>query len=1182
MKYQSFFKKRPMPFVSVFIVVCMLVTLKLTVQAQENYTSPQNNDMETLGALAQQHYQQMTLSMRSENQLRPLAIRERFFSGAEEGDNFGSSVACAGDVNGDGYDDIIIGAPGNAEHGENTGRAYLYFSGPGMDYIADAIFTGEDSAAYFGASVAGAGDVNGDGYDDLIIGAFGADAWKGCAYIFWGGRYMDNMPDITLTGDEEGGQFGASVAGAGDVNGDGFDDVICGAPIAQFWAQGKAYIFFGGIDMDDTIDVTFTGSTDEGVLGNKVAGAGDVNGDGYADVVVSSSYNPAGSDIGAVYIYLGGPEMNSFADYTFMGFHYGTGAGDVDGDGYSDIIVGRPRRPNYRDSEIRVYCGGSGTDMTLGTVFDRVSVWRNSFAGAGDFNGDGYDDIIIGPKVYFGSANIDTVSDVIFEDEIAGDRYNSCVASAGDVNGDGYSEIIVGMRSDDTSGTDAGRAYLYLNSLTGTDIPDESFTGEETDEQFGYSVACAGDVNGDGYDDVIVGAPWVYLFGVTMAGRAYIFLGGPYMDSVADVTFTGEAIHTTDGFGSSVSGAGDVNGDGYDDAIVGAPQTFHSGPYVGKAYIYFGGADMDNEADIVISRGPEKSTFGRSVAGPGDLNGDGFCDIVVGARYRTSDMAPYWGMAYVYWGGLNMDSSVDVTLSSADESFGASVTGAGDVNGDGYQDILVGAHEDDSGGMNAGRAYIFFGSANMDAIEDVIFTGHAENVKLGYSIAGGSDINRDGYGDVILGTDNGKVYIHYGGVYMDGIPDVTLTGEAGTDNYGHSVAIAGDVNGDGYSDVAVTACADKANIYFGGVQMDAVYDVVLVNEEENPCVIAGAGDVNGDGCADIIIGQPQSDAAYLYISSSPPIIPRITMVHDIPDDQGGNVFVKWIRSGYDAPGICKIRQYVVQRSVPPSISGYSWENLATVTATQEPCYTYTATTPYDAYGGTTGTIFFCVVAQTDNPMESWKSLPVSGCSVDNLAPDSAPSLSAQALSDNTVQLTWPQNETDPDIHHYAIHASTQSTFTPVQATLIGTTTEATFIDTSPTIGTTMYYRIVTFDVHGNESLPSPQASALVTSVLGEEAGTLQTYMLHQNYPNPFNPVTSISYSLPEAEHVRLIVYNTKGDKIATLADRIQRPGRYSVTWDGKNDAGQFVSSGLYLFCLETKRFRQIKKAMLLK
>jgi hypothetical protein len=273
---------------------------------------------------------------------------------------------------------------------------------------------------------------------------------------------------------------------------------------------------------------------------------------------------------------------------------------------------------------------------------------------------------------------------------------------------------------------------------------------------------------------------------------------------------------------------------------------------------------------------------------------------------------------------------------------------------------------------------------------------------------------------------------------------------------------------------------------------------------------------------------------------------------------------------------------VVQRSVPPGISEYAWENLATISATQESFYTYTAATPHDAYDGAPGTVFFCVVAQTDNPMESWKSLPVSGCSVDNLAPNPAPSISAQALSDNTVLLTWPRNETDPDVHHYAVHASIEDNFTPGQGTLIGTTTETIFIDTSPIMGTTMYYRVITYDVHGNESLPSPQISALVTYVLGEEASTPQTYMLCQNHPNPFNPVTYISYALPEAGHVRLIVYNMKGDKIATLADRIQHPGRYTVTWDGKNDAGQSVASGIYMFCLETKRFRQIKKAMLLK
>jgi hypothetical protein len=192
---------------------------------------------------------------------------------------FGRSVASAGDVNGDGYPDIIIGS-----YSGGSGRAYIFFGGPAMDTIPDVILTNHSSNDYFGISVAGAGDVNGDGYDDVVVGAYvsgdlGLDS--GHVYIFFGGPAMDSIPDVVIAGLPSE-LFGISVAGAGDVNGDGYADVIVGAPgnDAGGLDGGRAYIFFGGATMDNVPDVIITGTVPTEDLGNSVAGAGDVNGDG--------------------------------------------------------------------------------------------------------------------------------------------------------------------------------------------------------------------------------------------------------------------------------------------------------------------------------------------------------------------------------------------------------------------------------------------------------------------------------------------------------------------------------------------------------------------------------------------------------------------------------------------------------------------------------------------------------------------------------------------------------------------------------------------------------------------------------------------------------------------------------------------------------------------------------------
>ncbi|MBK6876053.1 MAG: FG-GAP repeat protein [Ignavibacteria bacterium] len=251
--------------------------------------------------------------------------------------------------------------------------------------------------------------------------------------------------------------------------------------------------------------------------------------------------------------------------------------------------------------------------------------------------------------------------------------------------------MIVGA-SDYSSYT--GRAYIYFGGVAMDNTADVTMTGEQIGDSFGISVSSAGDVNGDGYSDVIVGDGRYFT-----SGRAYIYFGGVSMNNIADVTMTGEALG--DFFGISVSSAGDVNGDGYSDVIVGASRYFPSG----RAYIYFGGVAMNNTADVIMTGEALGDDFGNSVSSAGDVNGDGYSDVIVGdGRYFTS------GRAYIYFGGVSMNNIADVTMTgeTTNNYFGSSVSSAGDVNGDGYSDVIVGA----SAALitsDTGRAYIYFG-----------------------------------------------------------------------------------------------------------------------------------------------------------------------------------------------------------------------------------------------------------------------------------------------------------------------------------------------------------------------------------------------------------------------------------------------------------------------------------------
>src|SRR5215216_3384306 len=239
-------------------------------------------------------------------------------------------------------------------------------------------------------------------------------------------------------------------------------------------------------------------------------------------------------------------------------------------------------------------------------------------------------------------------------------------------------------------------------------------TGIGPGEQFGNSVANAGDVNGDGYPDVIVGS-WTSDVPTGDAGSAYVYFGGPQADGVPDLTLHGQAFD--DNFGTSVAAAGDMNGDGYGDLIVGAWRAVSS-TRTGRAYVYFGGANPDAIPDLIVSGEAINDHFGVAVCSGGDLNGDGFSDIVVGASGYPSGAGA--GRAYVYFGGSVPNNVVDARLtgSANGDAFGFAIA-SGDVNGDGKPDLLVGA----PGAGGTGRAYLYFGGSNFGTNVDRTFIG---------------------------------------------------------------------------------------------------------------------------------------------------------------------------------------------------------------------------------------------------------------------------------------------------------------------------------------------------------------------------------------------------------------------------------------------------------------------------
>jgi hypothetical protein len=403
-------------------------------------------------------------------------------------------------------------------------------------------------------------------------------------------------------------------------------------------------------------------------------------------------------------------------------------------------------------------------------------------------------------------------------------------------------------------------------------------------ESFGCSVAAAGDLNGDGYGDIIVGAYQSGLIGQAV-GRAYIYFGGLRPQNRPDLILSGEA--PGDAFGVCVASAGDVNKDGYSDVIVGAYQNDGRGANAGRAYIYFGGPKPNDRPDLVLNGEAAGDAFGYAVAPVGDVNKDGFADVVVGA-YENSARGAGCGRAYVFFGGARPDAVPDIVLSgeASGDRFGISVAGAGDVNKDGFADVVVGAYQNDAGGKDAGRAYVFFGGAHPNDRADGTFSGASAGDSFGFSVAGAGDVNKDGFADMIVGAyhngaggkDAGRAYIYYGAAVPSDKPSLVLTGEAAGDAFGYAVGSAGDANGDGLGDVVVGAygndaggsAAGRAYVYFGG-QADPTADFLQTGEatlDNLGFAVSSAGDVDGDGFSDLIVGAPYSagDAGRAYLS----------------------------------------------------------------------------------------------------------------------------------------------------------------------------------------------------------------------------------------------------------------------------------------------------------------------------